>query len=122
LFLTAEPARIVIKIINKFDRITAPPSRHREFGRCQPGTPVDAGRKEINVFSQIGENIVALKREMGLKEISGEPEDPGMFPKAKLSLFGEQMIEKEVKPRGNTGRVYLPRDWVGKLVKIIRID
>jgi putative transposon-encoded protein len=32
------------------------------------------------------------------------------------------MIEKEVKPRGNTGRVYLPSGWVGKLVKIIRID
>lgn len=66
--------------------------------------------------------MVALKREMGLKEISGKPEDPGKSPKAKFSLFGQEMIEKEVKPRGNTGRVYLPLNWVGKLVKIIRID
>ena len=50
------PARIVSKIINKFDHFTEPPTRHREFGRCQPGTPVDAGRKEINVFRQLGEN------------------------------------------------------------------
>ncbi|MGB5420674.1 MAG: DUF2080 family transposase-associated protein [Desulfobacterales bacterium] len=31
-------------------------------------------------------------------------------------------MEKEVKPGGNAGRVYLPLDWVGKCVKIIRID
>ncbi len=66
--------------------------------------------------------MVALKRKMGLKEISGKPEDPGKSPKAKFSVFGEQLIEKEVKPAGNSGRVYLPLDWVGKQVKIIRID
>lgn len=59
---------------------------------------------------------------MRLKEISGKPGEPGKPPKAKISFFGEEMIEKEVKPRGNTGRVYLPPNWVGKLVKIIRID
>jgi putative transposon-encoded protein len=32
------------------------------------------------------------------------------------------MIEKEVKPSGNSGRVYLPLNWVGKQVKIIRVD
>ena len=42
--------------------------------------------------------------------------------KAKFEVYGEEMIEKEVKSRGNTGRIYLPPDWVGKLVKIIRID
>lgn len=66
--------------------------------------------------------MVALKSEMGLKEIAGRPEDPGRSQKAKFGLFGVEMIEKEVKPRGNTGRVYLPLDWVGKLVKIIRVD
>ena len=30
---------------------------------------MDAGRKEINVFRQLEENIVALKREMALKSI-----------------------------------------------------
>jgi hypothetical protein len=83
---------------------------------------VDAGRKEINVFRRLEENMVAMKREMGLKEISGKPEDPGKSPKVKFGVFGKEMIEKEVKPAGNSGRVYLPLSWVGKHVKIIRID
>jgi putative transposon-encoded protein len=66
--------------------------------------------------------MVALKRKMGLNEVSAKPEDPGKSPKAKLTVFGEEIIEKEVKPGGNAGRVYLPPGWVGKLVKIIRID
>ncbi len=91
------------------------------------GTNKDTGPKDIfeiasKVFRQLKENMVAPKREMGLKEISGKPEDPGKSLKAKFGLFGVEMIEKEVKPRGNTGRVYLPSGWVGKLVKIIRID
>jgi hypothetical protein len=83
---------------------------------------MEGRRKGNNLFRQLGENMVALKKEMGLKKISGKPEDPGKSRKAKFGLFGLEMIEKEVKPRGNTGRVYLPQDWVGKRVKIIRID
>ena len=66
--------------------------------------------------------MVDPKREMGLKEISRKPEDHDQPPKVKFEVFGEEMIEKEVKWSGNTGRVYLPPDWVGKYVKIIRID
>ena len=66
--------------------------------------------------------MAAPKREIGPKEISGKPEDPGKSPKTKFGIFGEEMIEKEVKRSGNTGRVYLPLDWVGKNVKIIRVD
>lgn len=40
----------------------------------------------------------------------------------KFEVFGEEMIEKEVKQSGNSGRVYLPPEWVGKHVKIVRID
>jgi putative transposon-encoded protein len=46
----------------------------------------------------------------------------GLQNKAKFEVYGEEMIEKEVKQSGNSGRVYLPPEWVGKLVKIIRID
>ncbi|MBM4341651.1 MAG: DUF2080 family transposase-associated protein [Deltaproteobacteria bacterium] len=42
--------------------------------------------------------------------------------KSKFEVYGEEMIEKEVKQSGNSGRVYLPPEWVGKHVKIIRID
>ena len=42
--------------------------------------------------------------------------------KVKLEVYGEEMVEKIVKLSGNSGRVYLPPDWVGSRVKIIRID
>jgi len=42
--------------------------------------------------------------------------------KVKFEIYGEEMIEKKVKLSGNSGRVYLPPDWVGHQVKIIRID
>jgi len=42
--------------------------------------------------------------------------------KVKFEIYGEEMIEKVVKSSGNSGRVYLPPDWVGHIVKIIRID
>lgn len=41
---------------------------------------------------------------------------------SKFEVYGEEMVEKLVKGSGNSGRVYLPPDWVGKVVKIIRID
>ena len=42
--------------------------------------------------------------------------------KVKLEVYGEEMVEKVVKLSGNSGRVYLPPDWVGCRVKIIRLD
>jgi putative transposon-encoded protein len=42
--------------------------------------------------------------------------------KVKFEIYGEEMIEKLVKSSGNSGRVYLPPDWVGRHVKIIRVD
>ena len=42
--------------------------------------------------------------------------------KVKFEIYGEEMIEKRVKSSGNSGRVYLPPNWVGHQVKIIRID
>jgi len=79
-------------------------------------------RVKINVLCQLDENMVALKREMDQKEVAGESQDFGKSSKAKFGVFGVEMIEKEVKPSGNTGRIYLPLDWVGKHVKIIRLD
>ena len=86
------------------------------------GRPKDIFEMDSKVFHQLEENMAALKRETGLKEVSRNPEDPGTSPKAKFRVLGEEMIEKEVKPSGNSGRVYLPLNWVGKHVKIIRID
>ena len=66
--------------------------------------------------------MVAHKREMGLKETSRTTRSSANTPKTKFEVFGEEMIEKVVKPSGNSGRVYLPLDWVGMHIKIIRID
>ncbi len=41
---------------------------------------------------------------------------------AKFEVFGQEMVEKVVKRSGNSGRVYLPPDWVGRRVKVIRVD
>ena len=42
--------------------------------------------------------------------------------KVKFECYGFEIIEKEVRRSGSTGRVYLPPDWQGKSVKIIRLD
>jgi putative transposon-encoded protein len=49
-------------------------------------------------------------------------EEPPYTRKTKFEVYGEEMIEKEVKQSGNSGRVYLPPEWIGKHVKIIRIE
>ncbi len=43
-------------------------------------------------------------------------------PKVKFEVYGEEMLEKEVKYSGNSGRVYLPPEWVGKHIKVIRTN
>lgn len=53
------------------------------------------------------------------KDLSGI--DP-LQSKVKFEVYGQEMLEKEVKLSGNSGRVYLPPDWVGHQVKIIRIS
>ncbi len=64
---------------------------------------------------------MARKRE---QNPNGAPlaEEPQFIRKTKFEVYGEEMIEKEVKQSGNSGRVYLPPEWVGKHVKIIRIE
>jgi putative transposon-encoded protein len=67
------------------------------------------------------------KSTLSLSDAGDDAADPGLPPTAsstrvKFEIFGEEMIEKRVKASGNSGRVYLPPDWVGHKVKIIRID
>jgi putative transposon-encoded protein len=42
--------------------------------------------------------------------------------KVKFEVYGEEMLVKDVKMSGHSGRVYLPTNWVGHKVKIIRVD
>lgn len=41
--------------------------------------------------------------------------------RVKFEVYGEELLEKTVKPSGGSGRVYLPSVWAGSRVKIVRI-
>jgi putative transposon-encoded protein len=56
------------------------------------------------------------------KKKNADEREPELRGKVKFEVYGEEMIEKRVKLSGNSGRVYLPPDWVGHNVKIIRVD
>ncbi len=45
-----------------------------------------------------------------------------MQKEVKLELIGYEMLEKQVNKSGNSGRVYVPIEWIGKKVKIILIE
>ncbi|MFH1034083.1 MAG: DUF2080 family transposase-associated protein [Pseudomonadota bacterium] len=53
-------------------------------------------------------------------------EDPEPGPasghKVHLVIMGRELLYKKVAKSGKSGRVYLPLDWVGKTVKIVRLD
>ena len=40
----------------------------------------------------------------------------------RVEVEGYEAIEKIVKPGGNSGRVYVPIDWLSCRVKVIRIE
>jgi len=55
-------------------------------------------------------------------DATGDAKESSERKKVKFEIHGEELIEKMVKASGNSGRVYLPPDWIGHSVKIIRID
>ena len=40
----------------------------------------------------------------------------------KIQLTGYEMLEKQVNKSGNSGRVYVQIDWIGKRVKVILLE
>lgn len=40
----------------------------------------------------------------------------------RIELTGFEMLEKVVNKSGNSGRVYVPIEWIGKKVKIILLE
>ncbi len=67
-------------------------------------------------------DLMARKKDQIQEIIPPNEESNYIRNKAKFEVYGEEMIEKEVKQSGNSGRVYLPPEWIGRHVKIIRID
>lgn len=45
-----------------------------------------------------------------------------MRKETKIELCGFEMLEKVVNQSGNSGRVYVPIEWIGKRVKIILVE
>jgi len=45
-----------------------------------------------------------------------------MKKETKIQLLGFEMLEKQVAKSGNSGRVYVPVEWVGKRVKIVLVE
>jgi putative transposon-encoded protein len=56
------------------------------------------------------------------KKESNKNIQPIPSTKVKFEVYGEEMIEKQVKSSGNSGRIYLPPNWVGHTVKIIKVE
>ena len=42
--------------------------------------------------------------------------------KTPISLLCEELLEKEVKSNFGYGYIYLPKEWVGKKVKVVRVS
>lgn len=40
----------------------------------------------------------------------------------RISLDAYQVIEKVVRAGGNSGRVYVPKEWIDKRVKIVLVE
>lgn len=40
----------------------------------------------------------------------------------RVEIDAYQVIEKNVKSGGNSGRIYVPPDWIGKKVKILLVE
>jgi putative transposon-encoded protein len=45
-----------------------------------------------------------------------------MKKETKIELTGFEMLEKQVNKSGNSGRVYVPVEWIGKRVKVILLE
>jgi putative transposon-encoded protein len=56
---------------------------------------------------------------MEKKECAASEKNTSQVP-VKFEVYGDVLIEKTVRSNGKGGRIYLPPDWVGKTIKIIK--
>ena len=45
-----------------------------------------------------------------------------MNEQMKVEVLAYQVIEKTVKSSGSSGRVYVPKEWVGRKVKVFLLE
>ena len=86
-----------------------------------PGSTI----KPINEYPKMRPSTVPKEKSHNSDQLSENGKDfieGAPNSKVKFEIYGEEMLEKRVKASGNSGRVYLPPNWVGHKVKIIRTD
>ncbi|KXA92247.1 hypothetical protein AKJ64_03650 [candidate division MSBL1 archaeon SCGC-AAA259E17] len=51
-------------------------------------------------------------------------EDPEKFVRVlkKAEIGGYEVVEKVAKKGGNSGRIYVPKEWIGKKVRAVLIE
>ena len=58
---------------------------------------------------------------MAVDDTQKTPYDGNPPPrKVKFEIYGQELIEKIVNSNGNSGRVYLPPEWIGTKVKVVK--
>ena len=58
---------------------------------------------------------------MGKDKSNNQPPHTTTVPeKVKFEIYGEEMVQKVVRSSGNSGRIYLPPEWIGTRVKVIK--
>lgn len=50
------------------------------------------------------------------------PRTPKPPKPVQMEMEGYEMVEKVAKPSGTTARILVPRDWIGKRVRAVRLD
>jgi len=75
----------------------------------------------MGISKDAGRSLTEMPEEKKPKKEKPDASEAGPG-KVKLEVYGEEMVEKVVRQSGNSGRVYLPPDWVGCRVKIIRLN
>jgi len=40
----------------------------------------------------------------------------------KMQMEGYEVVEKTAERGGNSGRIYVPKSWIGKKVRAVRIE
>jgi len=59
---------------------------------------------------------------MPRKRAAERPNASPVSSPIEFHMKGYEIVQKKVKPAGTSGRVYVPNSWVGKLVKVVRLE
>ena len=83
-------------------------------------------RKYVTEFMKTRAKVDSETGSRGQRRVRGKPplrdEEEAARQKVKFVVYGVEILEKKVKHSGNSGRIYLPAEWIGKQIKVVRTD